>query len=97
MADAPSHPFLHGLSKHRGSPPTVVIIFGASGDLTARKLIPAIYNLAHDGLLPADFYLIGFGRKAIPDEEFQKMAAGAIKEFSRREPTTDVWNRLAHL
>ena len=65
MADAPSHPFLHGLSKHRGSPPTVVIIFGASGDLTARKLIPAIYNLAHDGLLPADFYLIGFGRKAI--------------------------------
>jgi glucose-6-phosphate 1-dehydrogenase len=95
MAEDSSHPFLHGLSKHRGSPPTVVVIFGASGDLTARKLIPAIYNLAHDGLLPADFYLIGFGRKAIPDEEFQKLAASAIKEFSRREPTADVWNRLA--
>ncbi len=95
MAEEARHPFLHGLSKHRGSPPTVIVIFGASGDLTARKLIPAIYNLAHDGLLPADFYLIGFGRKAIPDAEFQKIAAGAIKEFSRREPSAEVWNRLA--
>ena len=95
MADDPRHPFLHGLSKHRGSPPTVIVIFGASGDLTARKLIPAIYNLAHDGLLPADFYLIGFGRKPIPDEEFQKIAADAIKEFSRREMSPDVWSRLA--
>ncbi len=95
MADDPRHPFFHGLSKHRGSPPTVVVIFGASGDLTARKLIPAIYNLAHDGLLPADFYLIGFGRKPIPDAEFQQIAAGAIKEFSRREPSPEVWARLA--
>src|SRR5882672_7337880 len=95
MAEITSHPFLHGLSKHRGSPPTVVVIFGASGDLTARKLIPAIYNLAHDGLLPADFYLIGFGRKAIPDAEFQGIAAAAIKEFSRREMSPEVWARLA--
>ncbi len=95
MAEEIRHPFLHGLSKHRGSPPTVIVIFGASGDLTARKLIPAIYNLAHDGLLPADFFLIGFGRKAIPDAEFQKMAADAIKEFSRREPSPEVWARLS--
>src|ERR1700704_5574655 len=95
MADTARHPFLHGLSKHRGSPPTVIVIFGASGDLTARKLIPAIYNLAHDGLLPADFYLIGFGRKEIPDTEFQKIAADAIKEFSRREMSPEVWARLA--
>jgi len=95
MAESARHPFLHGLSKHRGAPPTVVVIFGASGDLTARKLIPAIYNLACDGLLPADFYLVGFGRKPIPDEEFQQVAAGAIREFSRRELTDDVWHRLA--
>ena len=95
MAEEIRHPFLHGLSKHRGAPPTVVVIFGASGDLTARKLIPAIYNLAHDGLLPADFYLVGFGRKAIPDAEFQQIAAGAIKEFSRREASPEVWARLA--
>ncbi|HVT74717.1 MAG TPA: glucose-6-phosphate dehydrogenase [Lacunisphaera sp.] len=95
MAEETRHPFLHGLSKHRGSPPTVVVIFGASGDLTARKLIPAIYNLAHDGLLPADFFLIGFGRKPIPDAEFQAMAEAAVKEFSRREIDPAVWSRLA--
>ena len=95
MADHERHPFLHGLSKHRGSPPTVVVIFGASGDLTARKLIPAIYNLAADGLLPADFYLVGFGRKSIPDAEFQAVARDAIREFSRRELSDDIWSRLA--
>ncbi|MDP2137800.1 MAG: glucose-6-phosphate dehydrogenase [Candidatus Didemnitutus sp.] len=95
MSDPERHPFLHGLSKHRGAPPTVVVIFGASGDLTARKLVPAIYNLALDGLLPADFYLIGFGRKPIPDAEFQQVAADAVREFSRRELQDDVWSRLA--
>lgn len=94
-SDPTRHPFLQGLSKHRGAPPTVVVIFGASGDLTARKLIPAVYNLAYDNLLPADFFLVGFGRKAIPDDEFRKMAGDAIKEFSRRELNQDIWGRLA--
>lgn len=91
----PRHPFLQGLSKHRGAPPTVVVIFGASGDLTARKLIPAVYNLAVDNLLPADFHLIGYGRKPIPDDEFRGMAADAVKEFSRRELNAEVWGRVA--
>jgi glucose-6-phosphate 1-dehydrogenase len=95
MSDTQRHPFLHGLSKHRGAPPTVVVIFGASGDLTARKLIPAVYNLGHDNLLPADFYLVGYGRKPIPDDEFRGLAADAIKEFSRRELKQDVWERVA--
>ncbi len=95
MADSQRHPYLQGLSKHRGAPPTVVVIFGASGDLTARKLIPAVYNLGHDNLLPADFYLVGYGRTPIPDEEFRKMAADAIKEFSRRELDESVWGRVA--
>src|SRR5258708_54803 len=95
MADSQRHPFLQGLSKHRGAPPTVVVIFGASGDLTARKLIPAVYNLSFDSLLPADFFLVGYGRKAIPDEEFRALAAGAIKEFSRRELNPEVWGRVA--
>jgi len=95
MADPERHPFLQGLSKHRGAPPTVVVIFGASGDLTARKLIPAIYNLSVDNLLPADFHLIGYGRKPIPDEEFRAMAAKAIKDFSRRELDSQVWGRVA--
>ncbi len=95
MADSERHPFLQGLSKHRGAPPTVVIIFGASGDLTARKLIPAVYNLACDNLLPADFFLVGYGRTAIPDDQFRKLAADAIKEFSRRELQPEVWDRVA--
>ena len=86
MADSERHPFLQGLSKHRGAPPTVVVIFGASGDLTARKLIPAVYNLAFDNLLPADFFLVGYGRTSIPDEEFRKIAADAIKENYVRSP-----------
>jgi glucose-6-phosphate 1-dehydrogenase len=95
MAEIQRHPFLQGLSKHRGAPPTVVVIFGASGDLTARKLIPAVYNLACDNLLPADFFLVGYGRTAIPDDDFRKLASDAIKEFSRRELQPDVWNRVA--
>ena len=95
MADSPRHPFLQGLSKHRGAPPTVVVIFGASGDLTARKLIPAVYNLGFDNLLPADFYLVGFGRKVISDDEFRTLAAAAVKEHSRRELKADVWSRIA--
>ena len=95
MADTERHPFLHGLNKHRGAPPTVVVIFGASGDLTARRLIPAVYNLGFDNLLPADFHLVGFGRKPISNDEFRGLASEAIKEFSRRDLNPDVWARLA--
>lgn len=95
MAETQRHPFLQGLSKHRGAPPTAVVIFGASGDLTARKLIPAVYNLAADNLLPPDFHLIGYGRKEISHDEFRELATAAIKEFSRRELNPDVWDRVA--
>src|SRR5580692_2765740 len=95
MAETDRHPFLQGLSKHRGAPPTVVVIFGASGDLTARKLIPAIYNLSYDNLLPADFYLVGYGRKPISDGRFRKIAADAIVKYSRRKMDKKVWERVA--
>jgi glucose-6-phosphate 1-dehydrogenase len=95
MAENQHHPFLQGLSKHRGAPPTVVVIFGASGDLTARKLIPAVYNLSHDNLLPADFFLVGFGRSPITDDAFRTAALDAVKQFSRREMQPEVWNRIA--
>ena len=91
MASENRHPFLKGLSKHRGAPPTVVVIFGASGDLTARKLVPAIYNLALDNLLPSDFFLIGFGRKPIPNDEFRQLAEDSLNEFSRREVDEQIW------
>ena len=74
----------------------MITIFGASGDLCARKLVPAIYNLAVDNLLPADFSLIGFGRKPIPDEEFRKLAADSIEQFSRRPLNKEIWERISN-
>jgi glucose-6-phosphate 1-dehydrogenase len=94
MTEAERHPFLKGLSAHRGAPPTVAVIFGASGDLTARKLIPAIYNLAHDNLLPSDFRLLGYSRKDLSDEEFRKIVTDALAEFSRRKPDPQVLARV---
>lgn len=88
------HPFLRGLSKHRGAPPTVVVIFGASGDLTARKLVPAIFNLGIDNLLPSEFHLIGFGRKPIGDDQFRAMMDAAIREYSRRPLNEAIWERV---
>jgi glucose-6-phosphate 1-dehydrogenase len=98
MIDTPDnatrHPFLQGLSKHRGAPPTVLIIFGASGDLTARKLVPALYNLGLDDLLPTDFFLIGFGRTPISNEAFQDLILQHIKKFSRRSLNEEVWQKI---
>jgi glucose-6-phosphate 1-dehydrogenase len=92
--DESRHPFLQGLSKHRGAPPTVVVIFGASGDLTARKLVPAIFNLGVDNLLPGEFHLIGFGRKPIEDEAFREIMDQAIDEHSRRPLNQEIWERV---
>lgn len=89
------HPFLQGLSKHRGAPPTIIVIFGASGDLTSRKLVPAIYNLSYDNLLPPDFHLIGFGRKEMSDDAFRAANEESIRAFSRREPNPEIWGRVA--
>ena len=89
------HPFLEGLSRHRGAPPTIMVIFGASGDLTARKLIPGLYNLALDSLLPGDFHLIGFGRTPIADDAFREMAISGIREFSRRKLDERPWSAVA--
>ncbi len=94
MSEDARHPFLEGLSKHRGAPATILVIFGASGDLTARKLIPALFNLGLDSLLPADFHLIGFGRKDIPDDSFRQDARAAIEEFSRRPIDERVWQAI---
>src|SRR5258708_7437057 len=94
MVEDTRHPFLQGLSKHRGAPPTILVIFGASGDLCARKLVPAIFNLAVDNLLSPDFYLIGFGRKPIPDDAFRTETVKDIKQFSRRPLMDDVWSRV---
>jgi glucose-6-phosphate 1-dehydrogenase len=66
--------------------PTTLVIFGATGDLAKRKLLPAIYNLAHEGALPERFNLIGVSRSDIGDDGFRDQATASIEQFSRRPP-----------
>jgi len=66
--------------------PTNLVIFGATGDLARRKLLPAIYNLAHEGALPERFNLIGISRGELSHEQYRETAAEAIRSFSRTRP-----------
>jgi glucose-6-phosphate 1-dehydrogenase len=70
--------------------PTVLVMFGATGDLAHRKLLPALYNLAHDGALPERFELIGVARREQPGDQFRQLAEESIERFSRRKPDPDV-------
>ncbi|MBA2368277.1 MAG: glucose-6-phosphate dehydrogenase [Candidatus Protochlamydia sp.] len=73
----------------------ILVIFGATGDLTARKLIPALYNLCKDGQLPAHFACVGFARRPKTHEQFRAEMEEAIKQFSRSKPIDiDLWNRF---
>lgn len=74
--------------------PTTLVLFGATGDLAQRKLLPALYNLAHDGLLPRDFSLIGNSRTPLGDAEFRRRAAEWVHRFSRRAPDERVLGAL---
>lgn len=66
--------------------PCIVVIFGATGDLTARKLLPALYNLARERQLPAHFACVGFARREKSHEDFRKEMQEAVSQFSRVKP-----------
>ncbi|MBV8943602.1 MAG: glucose-6-phosphate dehydrogenase, partial [Solirubrobacterales bacterium] len=74
--------------------PTAVVIFGGTGDLAHRKLLPALYNLAHEGALPERFEVIGIARSPYGDEEFRDEARASIARFSRTRPDPDVLDGL---
>ena len=74
--------------------PTALVIFGATGDLAHRKLLPALYNLAHEGALPERFELVGVARREQEHEDFQAMARESIARFCRRKPDPDVLETL---
>jgi glucose-6-phosphate 1-dehydrogenase len=77
-------------------PPTIIFIFGGSGDLSHRKLVPALFNLFFDGLLPEKFALYGLGRTVYTDEEYRNHLLEGARTFSRRkEFTTENWNTFA--
>jgi glucose-6-phosphate 1-dehydrogenase len=75
--------------------PCTLVIFGGSGDLTRRKLLPAIYNLVLDGLLPPNYAVVGIGRKPWSDEEFRTVARKGIEKFSRQSIQEDKWEEFA--
>ncbi len=101
MATAPSrgelkereNPLAEGLERPPVHP-TTLTIFGATGDLARRKLLPALYNLAHEGALPERFNLIGCARSDLSDEQFRELAKQAIERFSRRETDSKVLSAL---
>ena len=88
-----ANPLIEGLER-LPVPNTTLTIFGATGDLARRKLLPALYNLAHEGALPERFNLIGVSRRDQPDDDFRAFAQDAIRQFSRREPDQTVLEGL---
>ena len=76
--------------------PCTIVIFGASGDLTARKLIPALYHLALEKQLPTPYRIVGFARREKTDDSFRQELLEALGNFSRTKPVNeDVWNVFA--
>jgi glucose-6-phosphate 1-dehydrogenase len=75
--------------------PCALVVFGVTGDLARKKLIPAVYDLANRGLLPPGFVLLGFARRDWGDGDFEQVAKEAAKKGARTEFREEVWQRLA--
>jgi glucose-6-phosphate 1-dehydrogenase len=75
--------------------PCALVVFGVTGDLARKKLIPAIYDLANRGLLPPGFVLLGFARRDWGDGDFEQLARRSAQDHARTEFREDVWQRLA--
>jgi glucose-6-phosphate 1-dehydrogenase len=90
------NPLRAGMRLERMAGPCAVVIFGAAGDLTKRKLVPALYNLAQDRLLPAEFAIIGTARQVMNDEEFRTRMREAVAEYGADKSVDEnVWQSFA--
>ena len=76
--------------------PTTLVVFGATGDLAQRKLLPALYNLAHDGALPERIEVVGVARGDQSQTGFCELVRQSIYRFSRRRPDPYVLDELLH-
>ena len=83
-----ANPLAEGLGGERRAPPCVLVVYGASGDLTSRKLLPAIANLHHQGRLPATFALVGTARTEMDDDDFRDVCLSAVPDGG------PAWQRL---
>jgi glucose-6-phosphate 1-dehydrogenase len=75
--------------------PCGLVIFGVTGDLSRKKLMPAIYDLANRGLLPPGFSVVGFARREWADQDFAKIVHDSVREHARTEFRDEVWGQLA--
>jgi len=97
MSSEPSqfNPLREAMPRAAAPEPCVVVLFGATGDLTSRKLAPALYNLAREGMLPAGFSILGFARRPKTDEQFRAEMLDAINKHSRLKPVLpEVWKHF---
>ncbi|GAC1340963.1 MAG: glucose-6-phosphate dehydrogenase [Candidatus Dormibacteria bacterium] len=92
---AEGNPLSEGLRQGRTPLPCVVVIFGATGDLTKRKLVPALYALASDGLLPTGFTVVGAGRSEGNDRDWRAAMRDAVDRYGRVPLQDSVWDDFA--
>src|SRR6266536_3428159 len=89
------NPLREGLAARPVPQPCSIVIFGATGDLTHRKLVPALYNLAADGELPPAVTIVGFARRPKTDDEFRRDLEEATRKFSRQTVRDEIWKNFA--
>src|SRR5438067_11871879 len=94
-AEQQTNPLREGLSTRAVPQPCSVVIFGATGDLTHRKLLPALYNLAADGELPPAVAVIGFARREKSDDDFRREMEEATPKFSRQTARDEIWKTFS--
>ena len=75
--------------------PCVLVIFGVTGDLSSKKLMPAVYDLANRGLLPPGFALVGFARREWAHQDFADVVHAAVKQNARTPFREEVWHQLS--
>ncbi len=81
-------------SRNTQPEPCTLVIFGGSGDLARRKLIPALYNLLVDRMLPSHYAVLGTGRKPLTDEDFRKLSREGLQKYSRRDLARSTWDEF---
>ena len=93
---AAANPFCDPLRFERRAPPCAIVIFGANGDLTKRKLMPALYRLAYERRIPAEFAVIGNSRTAMSDQQFRDRMREEVARFLEGDPIdAGVWETFA--
>jgi glucose-6-phosphate 1-dehydrogenase len=95
MTSPSYNPLREGIVNRLAPEPCTLVIFGATGDLTHRKLIPALYNLAAEGALPPAITIIGFARREKTSEQFRTELEAATRKFSRTPVNDDIWKSFA--